>query len=991
MRPDRAPARPFLHRLASLAALVGPVIFGAVVPAPAVQASPATEIPGYSSRHWSLADGAPPDIRAMARTRDGFLWLGSGDGLYRFDGLKFQRLDPEDFDNFRARQVTALAAAPDGSLWVGYAFGGIARLKDGKLRGANPERKPRGRVTDIVAAPDGSVWVSAWSGFGSQLRHLVKGRWDVIDVDGPLVRMFRQNDGTMWIASNPELRRLPRDSRTFEVVPGLMNLGPAFGQDRAGTMWFFSSDGLQKLGPRGFLPTGIAFGEPLGGGDGIRNLLFDADNLLWVAGNAAGLATVPGSDLSMSRAETYPVQVSTLLRDSEGTIWGGAPDGLHRFVRSPVIHYSAIKGVRTGIATGPDGSLYIGGDEGLYRIIDGKADLILRSSLLSEVCSVAGVGAYALTYKNEYLVRGSTLTRIIGPLEHERQFGQACAADHQGRLWESVSASGMFRLEGRRWIKDESLPPATTFVVTGPNTFVINQPLRLLARVQDGKTTPLWPGSDDEGHDGEKEKTGVGFVRMLKQMDGRTWIGGEAGLARYDGRRVQQLSARTYPWLAGVMGIVRVAGHYWLISSGGIIRIAEPDLEAAFARPGRPIPLARFGQNGAIRARTEPYSANDAAVDAQGRLWFVTSTGVVQVDPSRIAAGQAEMPVHVTALEVDGRGYPLTGTRLPAGTSRVSLSYVGLSLADAEGNRYRYRLDGVDQGWVDAGGRRRVDYAGLGPGTYRFHVTAATGDGPWARREAVTSFVIAPYFWQTGWFRLAVFLSLALGIYALFRWRMRLAMQAMRDRIEERVTERERIAQDLHDTLLQGFQGLMLRFQTVLHLTTPGTPAHTAIEDALERADDVLLHGRERVRGLREDAEPKCIAETLRACAQRVVRDALPWEVRVDGPEQLVGAPVAEEIELAVGEALANAVKHAQASLVRIEIHHGRDRLSLRVVDDGIGLPEEVRAAGGRDGHFGLTGMRERLERLGGSFAIARAAGQGTSIRLTLPAKIAYR
>lgn len=921
----------------------------------------------------------------MARTRDGFLWLGSGDGLYRFDGLTFQRIDPEDFDNFRSRQVTALAAAPDGSLWVGYAFGGIAHLKGGRLRGANPG-KPRGRVTDVVAAPDGTVWVSTWSGYGSQLRHLVKGRWDVVDVDGPLLRMYRQGDGTIWVASYPDILRLKPGSRKFEVVPGLQNLGPAFREDGAGALWFYSSDGLQRLTPRGFAGTGIRFGPMINGSDGGRDLLFDADGLMWLSGDAAGLETLPVTGaLSMDRAQTYPVRISTLLRDAEGTIWGGAPDGLHRFVRTPVVRYTAIRGVRTGIATGPDGSLYIGGEDGLFRIVDGKAQLILRSSLVNEVCSIPGEdgGAYVFTTQNEYRVSGSTPTRIIGPREYSHDVGQACSADANGQLWQTVSAYGIYRLEGTRWIKDDALPPVTAFIATGPGSFIVNQPLHQPARIANGKATPIWPENDPSG--------GVGFVRMFRQMDGETWIGGEGGLARYDGRRVRQLRARDYPWLAGVMGIVRVAGHYWLISAGGIIRVAQADLDAAFARPGTPIPAARFGQNGAIRARTEPYSANDAAVDAQGRLWFVTSTGVVQVDPSRLAPETADMPVHVTGLEVDGHTYPLAGARLPAGTTRVSLSYVGLGLADAEGNRYRYRLDGVDEGWVAAQGRRRVDYAGLGPGTYRFHVTAATEDGPWARRDASVSFVIAPHFWQTAWFRLALLAGAVLGGWALLRWRMRLAMQTLRDRIEERVAERERIAQDLHDTLLQGFQGLMLRFQTVLHLTAPGSPARTAIEEALDRADDVLLHGRERVRGLREDAEPKCIAETLRACARRVVGDTLQWEVRVDGPEQLVGAPVAEELELAVGEALANAVKHAKATAVRVEVHHGRDRLSLRVVDDGVGLPEDVRAAGGRDGHFGLTGMRERIERLGGTFGMAKAAGQGTSIRLSLPAKIAYR
>lgn len=933
-----------------------------------------------------MADGAPPDIRAIARTRDGFLWLGSGDGLYRFDGLNFQRVDPEDFDNFRARQVTALAAAPDGSLWVGYAFGGIARLKDGRLRGANPQKKPRGRITDIVAAPDGTVWVSAWSGFGSQLRHLVNGRWDVIDVAGPLLRMYRQRDGAIWIASYPDILRLPPGGRKLEVVPGLQNLGPAFREDAKGQVWFYSSDGLQRLTAGGFVRTGVTFGPMINGSDGGREMVFDADNLLWIAGDAAGLETVPGNDLSMDHAEIYPVRVSTLMRDLQGTIWAGAPDGLHRFVRTPVVRHAAMSGVRTGIATGPDGSLYVGADEGLYRIIDGKATLVLRSTLINDLCAVPGQGAYVFTTQNEYLVRGSTATRIIGPREQFHEVGNGCTADPQGRLWQTVSAVGIFRLEGTRWVKDESLPPVTNFVATAPGTFIISQPQRSVARVHDSKTTPIWPRYDEGG-----TGAGVGFVRMLKQMDGETWIGGEAGLARYDGRRVEQLSARIYPWLAGVMGIVRLEGDYWLISAGGIIRVAVSDLDAAFATPGLAIPLARFGENGVIRARTEPYIADDAAIDARGRLWFVTSTGVVQIDPSRISRQRPDMPVYVTGLDVDGRGYPLTGARLPAGTTRVSLSYVGLGLADAEGNRYRYRLDGLDENWVDAGGRRRVDYAGLGPGSYRFHVTAATEDGPWAKKEADVFFIIAPHFWQTGWFRLGVLAALVLGGYALFQWRIRVATNSLRDRIEARVTERERIAGDLHDTLLQGFQGLMLRFQAAVHLTAPDSPARVAIEDALDSADDVLLHGRERVRGLREDAEPKAIDQVLRACGQRVVGDRLDWEVRVDGPERLVGAPVAEELELAVGEALANAVRHANATMVRVEVHHNRDRLALRVVDDGTGLPADVRAAGGREGHFGLVGMRERIERLGGSFSIANAAGQGTSIRLTLPAKIAYR
>jgi ligand-binding sensor domain-containing protein len=252
--------------------------------------------------------------------------VGSGAGLYRFDGLAFEHVEPEDFDNFRSRQVTALAVAKDGSLWVGYAFGGIAHLQDGRLRGANLGKKPRGRVTDIAAAPDGSVWVSAWSGFGSQLRHLVNGRWDVIDVDGPLQRMYLSRDGAVWIASYPNIHRLAPGSRTLTVVPGPVNLGPAFREDRKGTLWFYSSDGLLRLTPKGSSPARVKFGPMIGGSEGNRDLLFDADDLLWLSGDGAGLETVPGNDLRMDNAHTYPIRVSTLMRDREGIIWAGATD-----------------------------------------------------------------------------------------------------------------------------------------------------------------------------------------------------------------------------------------------------------------------------------------------------------------------------------------------------------------------------------------------------------------------------------------------------------------------------------------------------------------------------------------------------------------------------------------------------------------------------------------------------------------------------------------
>ena len=299
-------------------------------------------------------------------------------------------------------------------------------------------------------------------------------------------------------------------------------------------------------------------------------------------------------------------------------------------------------------------------------------------------------------------------------------------------------------------------------------------------------------------------------------------------------------------------------------------------------------------------------------------------------------------------------------------------------------------LEGSGTGWFDAGTERQALYTNLAPGQYRFHVIAANNDGVWTRQGAALAFEIAPAFYQTRWFRILCISLILLAGWLLYRRRLHVVTERARSRIEAQLTERERIARELHDTLLQGFQGLMLRFQAVVELLPRGERARTELEGALDRAEDVLVDNRERVHSLRQALQPVAMAVRLRALLDEMVGDRLDWRVEEAGTVRLVCAPVADEMMRIAREAISNSLRHAAARTIIVELHHGTDRLSLAIIDDGIGLSAAVLAAGSREGHYGMVGMRERARRMDGAVEIISTTRTGTTIRVTVPARVAY-
>ncbi len=384
------------------------------------------------------------------------------------------------------------------------------------------------------------------------------------------------------------------------------------------------------------------------------------------------------------------------------------------------------------------------------------------------------------------------------------------------------------------------------------------------------------------------------------------------------------------------------------------------------------------------------------AESRDGRLWFATTRGVAWLDPSALHKNRNHLPppVMISSVIANGKTYPgSSDLTLPAHTDRLEINYTALSLAIPERVMFRYKLEGVDSDWQDAGTRRQAFYTHLPPGNYRFRVIACNNDGVWNETGASLGVVIKPAFYQSWWFVALVVLAAAALLGWVIRLRIGSIARQLQERLAERVAERERIARELHDTLLQSLFGLTLRFHTAANRLPVGDPAREALDDALQQSDKVMQEGRERVLNLRaRHTESASLADALAEIGNqlRAIHPA-NFQISVQGRPRPLDAIVQEEILLIGREALTNAFSHSGAQNILAELSYQTAALHVCVSDDGRGIDEGVLKAGYRSGHWGLPGMRERAGKMRGELRVGRSRNGGTQIDLQVPAAIVYR
>ncbi|HSI59690.1 MAG TPA: two-component regulator propeller domain-containing protein [Ideonella sp.] len=960
---------------------------------------------------WTQRDGAPTDAVALAQTADGTLWLGTPTGLYRFDGVRFERLRTGDGRQEFSADVRSLLALPDGGLWIGLLAGGTQLLRDGRLTAHGVEQGlPLGSVTSLARDSQARVWAATTTGLAVRDGE----RWRPVGQaqahSGDLVnQILVDRGGKLWVTGPGGVFVLERGSERFTRLDRPSSRG-FLAQTQDGTVWYSDRPRMAALTDPAGRHAGAVPERALPASVDTGPLLGDRDGGLWVLGVDRLLRLPQPLRLGATAGEALPEQVQqftavqglsggnprSLLEDREGNVWVATNGGLDRF-RAPkftAMHLDPFTGAALARAD-ERGAIWAGAGIGqLYRVDAAGATPLPEQgrnflSLHRDGDGVLWLGSHDRLLRAE----AGVFSTVPLPGGLRAEIVQALLKDRSGGLWLSLARAGVFRLKDGTWhFKGgiAGLPEkcGTALVIA------MDPGGRLWMSYRDGSLLRL-EGEQATVFTGEHGPQ-LGMVQALYFDAGqRLWLGGSEGLATFDGHRFTPVRGAGDRRFGSLSGIVQADdGSLWLNGGDGIFRIAGPELRKLQQDPAYLPAWELFDHRDGVQGiATQVRPVPSALKAADGRLWFSTTRSLLWIDPARIARNPLAPSVQVRALNLAGQRHDaVDGLELPVGSTQLDIEYTALSLAMPERVRFRYRLEGVDAEWQDAETRRRAFYTNLGPGSYRFRVIAANEDGVWNEQGAQLAFTIPPAFHQTAWFLALCAAAGGAGLFGLHRMRVRQLARQLRSRLQARTEERERIARELHDTLLQSTQGLILSFQGVALQTPEGDPARVRMARALARADQALAEGRARVQDLRHDPSPdhdlpRALASVAEALAE--THTVALQQVMAGPPRHLQRA--ARETAYRIGrEALTNACLHASARRVTQTLSYEADALRLCVSDDGCGVAPEVLAAGSRSGHWGLPGMHERAREAGGQLTLSSGPGTGTRVELVLPAAVAY-
>ncbi len=946
----------------------------------------------------------------IAQTTDGFLWFASRNGLIRFDGVRFERYESRSGDDIPPTSVRALLALPDNGLLVGWQYGGATLLRDGHATHyGETEGLPPGTVYGFQVDGTGALWAAT----SSALARFDGKRWQRIGADWNFrekraLSLFVDHEGTLGAFTDSTLLLLPRGARSFQPTGGKVTTRIPIVQSPNGS--YFMSDGRGVLPIVGLAsydrsdPAWVASREVHAESNPV---LADRDGGLWF-GTVHGIGRIadPGREHDKGEAENFGPRegftddtVVTLFEDRDGSIWIGTGGGVDRFrssrfVALPQPDHAAF----AAMLARPDGGLRFGGlgRELRERLPDGSSHAIAPLAMRCAYRDADGNEWYASEgdlQKRAQLFKdaGGKFDEVAIPDAVPAAFSiQSIVVDADRSPWISVVRHGLFRLGKDGWTQPDELPehgklPAFILVADSRRGVWIGYAGNQIARWQDGKVR-VWSAS---------EGVSIGNALAIQATGRHVWIGGEFGLAVLDGDRFRSFELSIPGVLRGITGLVETNdGDLWIHGAGGAVLVDAAEVKRAIEQHDR---AARFrvfdSEDGLFGQPTDIRALPTLVAGVDGRLWFATERGIFMLDPARIGINRTPPEIAIDEVIAGEKVFRSPADlALPALTTNLQVRYTAPSLMAPRRVRFHYKLDGVDPEWKEAGSRREAFYTNLGPGSYRFHVSAANEDGVWSEQGASFAFSIAPAWYQARWFYMLCVLIVIAGLAAMYRARVSRVRTQTHARLQARLLERERIARELHDTLIQGFQGLVLTFHAAMRRIPVGHAPREQIEEALARAEEVLAEGRDRVRGLRESAvyQSDLLAAVSDVATDLAATNPTAFQVRTHGTERPLHPVALEEIYGIAREALANAFRHAAASRINVEIAFDADQLRIRIIDDGRGIDAAVLARGGVSGHWGLPGMRERAHKLGARLRMRSGPSAGTEIELEVPAAVAY-
>ncbi len=988
----------------------GPVLLaGAVALAGIARAQEAAVAVGrYRVDVWRAEHGMPENVvRRVVESGDGYLWLGTTSGVSRFDGLRFTVFDHMTTPAFQGRidyDIQPMLEDGQGRLWI-TTDRGLVRYANGLFASdaALDDSMVGDAIVGLAADSGGTLWALTDRG-----------------------RLLRREAGRLAPVSISGLPRAPGQS----IVAG-----------DSGKLWLgFLGEGLVSVRPR---DSAIARFLP---GENVRSILRASDGTTWAGttSGVAHIAAGRIERLSLPGSSPY-APVAAIAEDGDGGLWIGTEgDGLCRFAAGQMTQLTARSGLLsdddvTSVYAGSRGTIWVGTRHGLnrYRQVQ-MLPLTTQNGLPTDVPGAIAIdrsGALWMAprtgglYRRPYADSGAFVLVTAGePLSY---VVTSIAVAPDGTLWMGSRRSGVLRYRGGSWralAVGERLAARSVNAVLASRSGVVwaatNGGLKRLSHdrlttyaVRDGladsvvsslaedRSGVIWAGTPSglsriDAGDGDRPRItsyhvsdGLGanaVTAVYGDGGGALWAGTLGGLTRVSGGRLVTLRTENGLIPELVTAITEDSGGYlWMAGFHGLMRVALAELNAVADSLARGMPgqlssaLTFLPIDGLPSPEVAVGVQGPIAAAPNGRLWFAMERGLVSFDPARIRAAAEPPLVHVEQVLIDGIGAaidrPLViGPRV----RRLEFDYTGVSLRDGPRVRFRYRLDGFDTAWVDAGAARTASYTNLGPGRYRFHVAARALDGPWNLAEAELALRITPPFYRTPWFVIGSLILAALAVAAALRARTRV----LEMRFAAVLAERARLAREIHDTLLQGFTGVALSLRAATrHLDASGVPTKP-LDDVLALAQRTLADARRAVQDLREPAQadepfPVALESAVR---QAVAGTTLALEWSMLGRPRPLGSDVEDALLRISQEALANVVKHASASRVSVALVYERRVLRLTIRDDGCGFAVDpsYRSYGG---HWGLLGMQERSEQINAELRVTSEEGKGTEVAVAVP------
>jgi signal transduction histidine kinase/ligand-binding sensor domain-containing protein len=975
---------------------------------------PHTLVTQYGHTAWRIQDGfvAPESI---TQTTDGYIWIGTSSGLVRFDGVKFAPWTPPDGQSLQS-EVNYLFGARDGSLWIGTP-GGLRHLKDGKL--FNYSSKPGGPgISAIMEDRTGTIWVTRY--------RINDGTGPLCRVTGTTLQCYGKKDGitaryglgltedgagNIWFGGDVLCRWAPGSSSVYfehelkdTAGYGVIDVAAA----ASGPVWA-SLDGTgPKLGVR-YFANGKWGSYVVPGFDGAKvrsdYLFVDRNQTLWVGTGSQGLYHIHDgvADHYGSANGLSGNNICCLTEDREGNIWVATDRGLDMFRDTPVATFSTNQGlvgsiVRSILALS-NGSVWVADEDALDVIHAGGISAMgaghglpgqtVRGMFEDSTGQVwLGIDDTVVTYK---LGRFFEIKKSDGgPLKHVGA-ASAFAEDIEGNIWVATGVSGkvhLLRIKGQRLEEDipvDNVIPRAVY----------------LAADRDGG---IWVGSDDgklaHYRNGKAEavslgngETSITTFSLFVDSDNAVWAATNKGLYRWKDGRVNVMDSRSGLPCSWIFSAIKDnEGAFWLYAKCGLLKIPASDSATWLKSPESKVSVKTFDVFDGAQPNTGAVDQPVVSRSSDGRLWFASTALVQMVNPSRTYTNLVPPPVHVEKVIADRKSYlPGADLRLPPLTRDLEIDYTALSFVVPQKVFFRYKLESHDEDWQEPGTRRQAFYNNLRPGKYRFRVIACNNDGVWNEAGATLDFSIAPRWYQTKWFVIFCVVVGSLVVWAIYRLRVRQIAKAMSSRFDERLAERTRIARDLHDTFLQTIQGSKLVADDALDSSTDPARMRRAMEQLsawLGRATD---EGRAALNSLRTSTtERNDLAEAFRRAIEECrMQSAMEASFSVVGTASEMHPIVRDEVYRIGYEAIRNACVHSQASQLQVELTYAHD-LALRVSDNGVGIDPAV-ADHGKEGHFGLQGMRERAARIAGKLTMVSSATSGTEIKLVVPGSIIYR